>query len=123
MAYLFGMRMIQMLKIKNKYIIPELFRAEAKRSPESFMSEQAKLYIIKHKDPEIKVSYLLSVPNHKKLRSLRDYTYTRKKLKPIKNDIDNYKILFYKDICYGSTYELKTIKEHYINEIGGLFLN
>ena len=87
------------------------------------MSEQAKLYIIKHKDPKIKVSYLLNVPNHKKIRLLRNYIYTRKKLKSIKDEINNYDIVFYKDICYGSAYELKNIMRFYINKIGGTFLN
>ena len=87
------------------------------------MSEQAKLYLIKHIDPEIKVSYLLSVPNNKKIRLLRDYFYTRKKLNPIRHEMQNYEIVYYRDVKYGSAYELKNIIQFYKKEIGGLFLN
>jgi len=81
------------------------------------MVEQAKFYLIKHKDPEINNSYLISVKEGKTHRTIRDYSYSRKGLNITFDEIDNYEIVYFKTVKYGSGYELKTIKNYYIKNL------
>ena len=83
------------------------------------MVEYANIYIIKHKDQEIKEnSYLISVKNGKEPRTIRDYRYSRKKFNIPFDEIDDYEMVLVKKVKYGSGYELRMIEEYYKKELG-----
>jgi hypothetical protein len=77
------------------------------------MPEYATLYLIKKKDKPIKDSYLLTVKEGRKLLTVRNYRYSRKKFNILFNEVDDYELLLYKKIQYGSKYELHRIEEYY----------
>jgi hypothetical protein len=98
-----------MLKIKYEYIITELS-----------MSEQSDLYVIKNKNNDNLIgSYILTIKNGKQPRGISQYKYSIKKLKDLltRDTINNYEIVFFKKVSYGSIYELKQIKKYYIDEL------
>lgn len=83
------------------------------------MAEYANIYIIKHKDNEIKEnSYLISVKNGKEPRTIKDYRYSRKKFNIPFDEIDNYEMELFKKVKFGSGYELKMIEAYYKKELG-----
>ena len=86
------------------------------------MSEQSDLYVIKNKNNDNSEgigSYILTIKNGKKPRVLSQYKYSIKKLRDLltRDTINNYEIVFFKKVSYGSIYELKQIKKYYIDEL------
>ena len=84
------------------------------------MSEQSDLYVIKNKNNDNLIgSYILTIKNGKKPRVLSQYKYSIKKLRDLltRDTINNYEIVFFKKVSYGSIYELKQIKKYYIDEL------
>ena len=84
------------------------------------MSEQSDLYVIKNKNNDnLTGCYILTIKNGKKPRVLSQYKYSVKKLKDLltRDTINNYEIVFFKKVSYGSVYELKQIKRYYIDEL------
>lgn len=84
------------------------------------MSEQADLYVIKNKNNDnLMGGHILIIKNGKKPANLSQYTYSVKKLKDLltKDTINNYEIVFFKKVSYGSCYQLKQIKSYYIDEL------
>ena len=82
------------------------------------MVEYATLYLIKNKDENIKQKYLITVRKNKEPRTIRDYTYSRTLLNIKFDEIDNYELILYKRVKYGSGYELKMIQNYYKRELG-----
>ena len=82
------------------------------------MPEYANLYLIKNKDENINQKYLITVRNNKEPRSIREYRYSRKRLNISYDEIDNYELLLYKKVKYGSGYELKMIQNYYKKKLG-----
>ena len=86
------------------------------------MSEQSDLYVIKNKNNDNSEGmgcYILTIKNGKKPRVLSQYKYSVKKLRDLltRDTINNYEIVFFKKVSYGSIYELKQIKKYYIDEL------
>jgi sRNA-binding regulator protein Hfq len=82
------------------------------------MVEYATLYLIKNKDENIKQKYLITVRKNREQLSIRDYTYSRTRLNIKFDEIDNYELILYKNVKYGSGYELKMIQNYYKRELG-----
>ena len=82
------------------------------------MVEYATLYLIKNKDENIKQKYLITVRKNREQLSIRDYTYSRTRLNIKFDEIDNYELILYKNVKYGSGYELKMIQNYYKKKLG-----
>lgn len=86
------------------------------------MSEQSDLYVIKNKNNDNSAEmgcYIITVKNGKQPRGISQYKYSVKVLKDLltRDTINNYEIVFFKKVSYGSIYELKQIKKYYIDEL------
>ena len=77
------------------------------------MVDYATLYLIKNNDENINQKYLITVRKNKQPQSIRDYTYSRTRLNIKFDEIDNYELILYKKVKYGSGYELKMIQNYY----------
>lgn len=83
------------------------------------MVEYATLYLIQNKDENIKKDkYLITVKQNKKPLSIKNYRYSRKVLNIPFDEIDDYELLLYKKVKYGSGYELRMIQAYYKKELG-----
>ena len=81
------------------------------------MVDYATLYLIKNKDENIKQKYLINVRKNKQPLSIRYYAYSFSRINIPFDEIDNYELLLFKKVKYGSGYELKMIEAYYKKEL------
>ena len=85
------------------------------------MPDYSYLYIIRHKNPDIKGCYIVKMRENKP-KYLSFYKYAHKKLKGFigEQDASDFEMIFFKKIHYGSGYEARMIKQFYIKQLGAI---
>ena len=85
------------------------------------MPDYSYLYIIRHKNPDIKGCYIVKMRENKP-KYLSFYKYAHRKLRVLigDQDVKNFEMIFFKKIHYGSGYEARMIKDYYIKQLNAV---